>query len=95
MKRRVWGAGLIALMMAFAANAEKIGVVDINKVMGTSKQAVEIKAKLEKKYKPREEKLIAMQKGIQEDIKKLQRDASVMTETQKNSRLVRIANILF
>lgn len=85
MKKNIWLSAIAALCLSFGANAERIGVVDINKVMGSSKQAAEIKAKLEKKYRPREEKLLALQKTIQEDIQKLQRDASVMTDEQKKS----------
>jgi outer membrane protein len=77
--------GLIALFATFCVNAEKIGIIDMNKVMTQSGQAAKLKSKLEDKYKPREEKLLALQKEIQQDMQKLQRDATVMTDKQKKS----------
>jgi len=84
-KKTVLAIGLVSMLFGFNASAQKIGIVDINKVMSSSKDAASIKSELEAKYKPREQKLLGEQKAIQEEIKKLQRDDSIMTEAQKKS----------
>ncbi len=79
-------AGVFSLLCgATFAATQKIGVVDINKVMAGSKEAVTIKKNLEGKYRPREQALMKMQKSIQEDMQKFQRDTTVMTDAQKKN----------
>ena len=85
MKKSLLVVGILSFLFSFPSFAEKIGIVDINKVMAESKDASKIKSDLEAKFKPREQKLLTEQKSIQEDIQKLQRDDAVMTEAQKKA----------
>jgi outer membrane protein len=70
-----------------AANAfadwAKIGVVDLQKIMQTSTQMKGIQQKLEKEFKPRRDKLVAMEESLKKDMEKFKRDSAVMSQTQK------------
>ncbi|WP_028388322.1 OmpH family outer membrane protein [Legionella fairfieldensis] len=61
----------------------KIGVVDLQKIMQTSPQMKAIQQKLEKDFKPRRDKLVAMEEGLKQDMEKFKRDSAVMSDTQK------------
>ena len=82
------GGVVIALMFAFAsisafADGTKIGVVDLQKIMQTATQMKTIQEKLEKEYKPRRDKLVAMEEGLKKDMEKFKRDSAVLSQTQK------------
>ena len=67
------GGVLIALMLAIStgsvfADGTKIGVVDLQKIMQTSTQMKGIQEKLEKEFKPRRDKLVAMEDGLKKDM---------------------------
>lgn len=66
-----------------ANDAAKVGVVDLQKIMQTSSQMKAIQQKLEKEFKPRRDKLIAMEQNVKNDMEKFKRDSAVMNETQK------------
>lgn len=78
---------LALVFSAFSASAfadtAKIGVVDLQKIMQTSSQMKEIQDKLEKEFKPRRDKLVAMEANLKEDMEKFKRDAAVLSATQK------------
>lgn len=79
---------LIALALAFTgtnafADWAKIGVVDLQKIMQTSSQMKAIQQKLEKDFKPRRDKLIAMEDGLKKDMEKFKRDSAILNQTQK------------
>jgi len=65
------------------ADWAKIGVVDLQKIMQTSSQMKQIQQKLEKEFKPRRDKLVAMEGQLKKDMEKFKREASVMSQTQK------------
>jgi outer membrane protein len=65
------------------ADPAKIGVVDLQKIMQTSSQIKDIQKKLEKEFKPRRDKLIAMEASIKADMEKFKRDSAVLSATQK------------
>jgi len=67
---------------AFADGA-KIGVVDLQKIMQTSEQMKTVQQKLEKDFKPRRDKIVAMEEGLKQDMEKFKRDSAVMSEAQK------------
>lgn len=67
---------------AYATGA-KIGVVDLQKIMQTSTQMKVIQDKLEKEFKPRRDKLIAMEEGLKKDMEKFKRDSAVLNATQR------------
>ncbi len=81
------GGVLIALMLVMSggvcADGTKIGVVDLQKIMQTSAQMKGIQEKLEKEYKPRRDKLVAMEDGLKKDMEKFKRDTAIMSQTQR------------
>ena len=86
MKR--FGAVLVALVFSLFgtsvfADWAKIGVVDLQKIMQTSSQMKDIQAKLEKEFKPRRDKLMAVESSLKSDMEKFKRDSAIMSATQK------------
>ncbi len=81
------GGVLIALMLVMSggvfADGTKIGVVDLQKIMQTSAQMKGIQEKLEKEFKPRRDKLVAMEDGLKKDMEKFKRDTAIMSETKR------------
>ncbi|MCX7118022.1 MAG: OmpH family outer membrane protein [Legionellales bacterium] len=82
------GGVFIALVMTLVsvnvfADGTKIGVVDLQKIMQTSTQMKGIQEKLEKEFKPRRDKLVAMEDGLKKDMEKFKRDSTVLSPTQK------------
>jgi outer membrane protein len=83
-------AGVLALVFsifsacAFADSA-KIGVVDLQKIMQTSSQMKEIQQKLENEFKPRRDKLVAMEASLKVDMEKFKRDGAIMSATEKKN----------
>ncbi|MBA2650584.1 MAG: OmpH family outer membrane protein [Legionella sp.] len=79
---------LMALVLSFCgtqvfADASRIGVVDLQKIMQTSTQMKEIQQKLEASFQPRRDKLIAMEKTLKGDMEKFKRDSAVLGAAQK------------
>lgn len=72
-----------SLLSASAFAESKIGVVDLQKIMQTSSQMKDIQQKLEKEFKPRRDKLVAMETSLKADMEKFKRDNAVMTAAQK------------
>ncbi|AHE67881.1 OmpH family outer membrane protein [Legionella oakridgensis] len=68
---------------ALAADGTKIGVVDLQKIMQTSTQMKTIQEKLEKEFKPRRDKLIAMEEDLKKDMEKFKRDSAVMSQAKR------------
>jgi len=82
------GGVLIALAFVLTsvnafADGTKIGVVDLQKIMQTATQMKTIQEKLEKAFKPRRDKLVAMEDGLKKDMEKFKRDGAVLSPTQK------------
>ncbi|HAT8179095.1 TPA: OmpH family outer membrane protein [Legionella pneumophila] len=82
------GAVLVALFLGLFgttvfADWAKIGVVDLQKIMQTSNQMKEIQQKLEKEFKPRRDKLVAMEASLKSDMEKFKRDSAIMSAGQK------------
>lgn len=82
------GSVLIALMFVLGsvsayADGAKIGVVDLQKIMQTATQMKTIQEKLEKEFKPRRDKLVAMEDGLKKDMEKFKRDGAVLSPAQK------------
>ena len=65
------------------ADGTKIGVVDLQKIMQTATQMKTIQEKLEKEFKPRRDKLVAMEEGLKKDMEKFKRDSAVLSQSQK------------
>ena len=82
------GGVLIALILTMSsvsafADGTKIGVVDLQKIMQTSTQMKSIQEKLEKAFKPRRDKLVAMEDGLKKDMEKFKRDTTVLSQAQR------------
>jgi outer membrane protein len=82
------GAILFALVFCMFgtsvfADPSKIGVVDLQKIMQTSSQMKAIQEKLEKEFKPRRDKLVAVEASLKSDMEKFKRDSAVLSATQK------------
>lgn len=77
---------------AFADGA-KIGVVDLQKIMQTSSQMKSIQEKLEKEFKPRRDKLIAMEEGLKKDMEAFKRDTAVLSQNQRKDLEKRIVGV--
>lgn len=83
-----FGTLLVALFLSTLAinsyaDASKIGVVDLQKIMQTSNQMKDIQQKLEKEFKPRRDKLVATETNLKNDMEKFKRDSAILTATQK------------
>lgn len=65
------------------AEGTKIGVVDLQKIMQTSSQMKSIQEKLEKEFKPRRDKLIAMEETLKKDMEAFKRDTAVLSQNQR------------
>jgi outer membrane protein len=74
---------LLAVNVAFAQDASRIGVVDLQKIMQTSTQIKTIQEKLEKDFKSKRDNLIAQDEALKKDMEKLKRDNAVMSKDQK------------
>ncbi|MEQ1557330.1 MAG: OmpH family outer membrane protein [Methyloglobulus sp.] len=70
----------------------KIGVVNIPAVLEKAPQAEKAKKRLEQEFKPRDNQLVSQQKEIQTMQEKLKKDASVMSESQRNRMETDIQN---
>lgn len=73
---------VLNIPMAMAADL-KLGVIDVRQVVQQAPQVQSIKDKMEKQFKPRQEKLMALQKSLQQNTQKLERDSAVMSSSQK------------
>ena len=65
------------------ADWAKIGVVDLQKIMQTSNQMKSIQQKLETEFKPRRDKLVAVETSLKSDMEKFKRDGAIMSASQK------------
>lgn len=65
------------------ADGSKIGVVDLQKIMQTSPQMKTIQSRLEKEFKPRRDKLVAMEKALKKDMEQFKRDSAVMSQAKR------------
>lgn len=76
------GLGTAALF-PLQAFAEKIGTLDMKVIMANSAQAKAAMEKLKKEFKAREEQIISVEKSLKDKAEKLQRNAAVMSDTEK------------
>ncbi len=67
-----------ALIWAAAAMAENIGIVDMRAIFQSSPQIKQVNDKLNKQFAPERDKIVQMGKSLQDDVKKFQRNQSVM-----------------
>lgn len=89
---------LVALMFVMSsvsalADGTRIGVVDLQKIMQTSPQMKVIQEKLEKTFKPRRDKLVAMEDGLKKDMESFKRDSSILSQTQRKELERKIVSV--
>lgn len=87
-------AGIIALGCTSAfADGAKIGVVDLQKIMQTAPQMKAIQDRLEKEFKPRRDKLVAMEESLKADMETFKRDSAVMSPAKKKDMEKKVVGI--
>ena len=83
---------LLFLMSSSMALGFKVGVIDLQKILRTSPQFKTADAAFKKQFQPREAKIKAEISTLQDTVKTFNRDASVMSEKQKQSKQDAIMN---
>ncbi len=61
--------------------------------MQTSTQMKTIQDKLEREFKPRRDKLVAMEEHLKQDMEKFKRDASIMNQNQRKDLEKKIVSV--
>lgn len=88
-------AGMLCLT-AGVANADttslKIGVIDVQQIMQKSPQVAAMNQSLSKQFKPRQEKIIAAQKSLQDEVDKLNKNGATMSAADKSKLQDQITN---
>ncbi len=82
--------GMFFLLQASISPAEdyKIGAVNAIRILEQSPQAEKMRSLIEKEFAPRDRKLVSAQKALKELEDRLQKDAAIMSESER-SRLER------
>lgn len=77
---------ILGLFLTFGLQAAelKVGFVNVPRLLEKAPQAEAAKKELEKEFSPRDKRLVAEQKDIQQMEEKLNRDAAVMNESERN-----------
>lgn len=74
------------LLVATTASADtKIGVIDVQQIMQKSAQMAAINAQLTKQFKPRQDKIAALQQSLQNESDQLNRNGATMTVDARNA----------
>jgi outer membrane protein len=76
---------LFAGTQAFAADAPKVAVVNVQQVLLQSSKVAEVNTKLQDQFKPTQEKLAARQKTLQDELDKFNRDSSSMKSADRDA----------
>ena len=78
---------LLSAMSALPAAAQglKIGVVNVSLLMDRAPQTKSAMDALQEEFAPRQREILAKQTELQEEVEKAQRDASVMSETERRN----------
>jgi len=84
-KKVVFALALVfGVSLAAQAADLKVGVVNMQQLMAESPQGKKVMAEMKKEFGPRQQKLEAKQKQGQELQKKLQRNSSVMSKSERD-----------
>jgi outer membrane protein len=70
---------------AYAADASKIAVVNVQQVLLQSSKVAEVNTKLQDQFKPRQEKLAAQQKTLQDEMDKFNKNSSGMKAADRET----------
>jgi outer membrane protein len=96
-------AGLVGVAgLAFAADTNpviesnqgslRVAVLDVQQILQQSPQLKAMADKAKKEFKPREEKILALQKTVADNDAKLKKDATVMTASEVTKLQEKIAS---
>ena len=72
--------------LSAAADAMKIGVVDLQKIIQTSSQIQKIQQGLEQRFRPRRDNLMATEKDLKAKIESFKKDSVVMSANQRKDK---------
>lgn len=87
MKKTILGAVVLTASLFFASNALadiKLGVLDLQQIMQKSNQIASLNKQLTNEFKPRQDKILALQKDLQAESDQLSRNSATMTESDRN-----------
>lgn len=76
--------GLLLVVSTASADNLKIGVLDVEQIIQKSPQIASINGQLTKQFKPRQEKLIEVQKNLQAEMEKFNRNSAVMSVAERD-----------
>jgi len=83
---------LVGMMQANAAEASaNIAVVNVQQVFQQSPKIASLNKKLQDQFKSRQQKLVAQQKGLQDEVDKYKKDEPTMSQKDKDSQQKKIA----
>jgi len=88
MKKMLLSLSMIAVLFGSSdilASDLKIGVVNFQQVLQSYPKVQATDEKLKKEFAPQQEKLVAMQKSLSEEVNKYNRDSAVMKEADKKT----------
>jgi outer membrane protein len=77
---------------ADAAPAPTIAVVNVQQLFQSSPKIADLNKQLQAKFKPRQDKLVAAQKALQDELDKYKKDAVTMTQKDKDSMQKKISD---
>jgi outer membrane protein len=80
------GSQAYAADAAATAGMPKIAVVNVQQVLLQSSKVAEVNTKLQDQFKPRQEKLAATQKSLQEEMDKFNKDSATMKAADRDAQ---------
>lgn len=81
----------VLLVGAAQAYAETIAVVDVQQMFEQSPKIADLNKKLQDEFKPRQQKLIAQQKALQDEVENYKKEEPTMNKKQKETQQKKIA----
>ncbi len=83
---------LVSGTAAFADAAPTIAVVNVQQIFQQSPKIADLNKKLQGQFKGRQEKLIAAQKSLQDEVDKFKKDVSTMSQKDKDDMQKKIVD---
>jgi outer membrane protein len=84
---------LIGSLPAYAADATpSIAVVNVQQLFQSSPKIADLNKQLQAKFKPRQDKLIAQQKSLQDELDKYKKESVTMNQKDKDAMQKRISD---
>ena len=77
---------VIGFTQAYAADTTvKLAVVNVQQLFQQSPKIADLNKQLQNKFKPRQDKLVAAQKSLQDELDKFKKDSATMNEKDKTA----------